>query len=65
MLFFAVRSDVRTAVLEPAGQALFRDLAASAPCTLDGLLHRDESADRDELVAFCGELAEMGLVAFS
>ncbi len=64
-LFFAAGNDVRTAVLEPAGQALVRELADLGPCTLDEWAARGELADREELVALCQDLASMGLVAFS
>ena len=64
-LFFPVGGDIRTAVLEPAGQALVRELGSGAPCTLEEWTCRSRDGGREELAAFCRDLAEMGLVAFS
>jgi len=64
VLFYAAGTEIATAVLEPAGQLLVRSLALYAPCTLDDWSAMSQQADREELVEFCRDLAEMGLVAF-
>lgn len=65
VLFFAAGGEVRTALLEPAGQTLVRELASLAPCTLGEWAGLSTRADRDELAAFCRDLSSMGLVAFA
>jgi hypothetical protein len=65
VLFFAVRRTISTAVLEPEGQALVRELAEFGPVTLEEWLARGDAADRDALLEFCHDGAAMGLVAFS
>ena len=64
VLFYAAGTEIATAVLEPAGQLLVRSLALYTPCTLDDWAAMNQHADRDELLEFCRDLAEMGLVAF-
>ncbi|MBP86072.1 MAG: hypothetical protein CMJ64_05040 [Planctomycetaceae bacterium] len=63
VLFFATRGDVATAALELEGQALLNELVDYQPCTLAEWASVSTGADRDELLAFCRDLAEMGLVA--
>jgi hypothetical protein len=65
VLFFPVGNQISTAVLEPEGQALVRELALYAPCTLDDWAAMSELAGREELVELCRDLAGMGLVAFT
>ncbi len=64
VLFFAVRDEVTTAVLELEGQALINELSDYQPCTLDEWAALSSQTDRDELVEMCHDLADMGLVAF-
>ncbi|MBI2824825.1 MAG: hypothetical protein HYX69_09080 [Planctomycetia bacterium] len=64
VLFFAAGEAIRTAVLEPNGRALIEELASCGPCTFDEWAALSRHADRRELVEFCRDLAEMGLVAF-
>lgn len=64
VLFFAAGDAIHTAVLEPHGRALIEELASHTPCTLDEWAARSRHADREELVAICRDLSEMGLVAF-
>jgi hypothetical protein len=64
VLFFAVGSEVSTAVLELEGQALINELADYEPCTLSQWAALTQLADRDELVSLSRDLADMGLVAF-
>lgn len=65
VIFFAVRSEVGTAVLEPVGRAMIEELADFGPCTLDQWADRSQHSDREGLVGLCRDLAEMGLVAFA
>jgi hypothetical protein len=64
LLFFAVGTDVRTALLDGRGQALVRELASFGPWTLEAWAATTTLADRGGLLALCRDLAEMGLVAF-
>lgn len=65
VLFFAVRNDTATAVLEQEGRLLIEELARHEPCSLATWAALSDHAQRDELAELCGDLAEMGLVAFS
>jgi len=64
VLFFAVDSDVATAVLEEEGQLLIEELAEFQPCTLEEWIVRSAEGSREELEELTTDLAEMGLVAF-
>jgi hypothetical protein len=64
VLFFAVREDVRAAVLAPTGGALVRELSSHGPCSLDDWAALTEHVDRAELVKACRDMAAMGLAAF-
>lgn len=64
VLFFAAAEEIRTAVLEPHGRALVEELALCGPCTLHEWASLSMCSGREELVTFCRDLAEMGLVAF-
>jgi hypothetical protein len=63
VLFFGSRGEVATAVLELEGQALLNELVDYQPCTVGQWADLSPWAERDELVEFCRDLAEMGLVA--
>lgn len=65
VLFFAAGEEIRTAVMDHHGRALVEELALCGPCTLDDWAGRSGHADREELVALCRDLTEMGLMAFS
>lgn len=64
VLFFAAGAEIRTAILEPDGEALVEELARSGSSTVDEWAARSHPGDREGLVAFCRDLTEMGLVAF-
>ncbi len=64
VLFFPVREEIATAVLELEGQALVNELADFQPCTLAEWSALSVQADRDELLELSRDLAAMGLVAF-
>jgi hypothetical protein len=63
-LFYAVRDEVKTAVLDPVGRALVDELSSHGPCSLDDWANLTEHADFAELVGFCCDLCERGIVAF-
>jgi hypothetical protein len=65
VLFFAVRDGVATAVLDPLGLDLLRELAALSPCTLELWAAVSVLADRDSLEQLCRDLVDMGLAAFA
>lgn len=65
VLFFATRGEIATAALELEGQALLNELVDFQPCTLADWAAVSAWADRDELIAFCRDLARLGLVAIS
>lgn len=64
VLFFAAGEEIRTAVMDHHGRALVEELALFGPCALDDWAARSRYADREELVALCRDLTEMGLTAF-
>jgi len=64
VLFYAVNSDVSTAILEPEGQALLRELQDIQPCTLDVWSITSNEATREDLIELCRDMSEMGLIAF-
>jgi hypothetical protein len=59
VLFFPVREEISTAVLELEGQAMINDLADFQPCTLDEWSGLSELVDRDGLVELSRDLAEL------
>ncbi len=65
VLFFPIGPAITTAILEPSGQALVRELEEIGATTLAAWAARSRQANRAELAAFCRDLAEIGLVAFS
>lgn len=64
VVFFARGDQIHTAVLEPSGQALVYQLEAIGPCTLDEWLIKNDTLEREYLIEFCRDSAEMGLTAF-
>jgi hypothetical protein len=65
VLFFATGNQVSTALLEPEGQELVRELERCAPCTLRQWARQADQDDPAALAAFARDLADLGLVAFS
>lgn len=65
VLFFPVQRSVATAVLEADGLALLNELEGLAPCTLNTWSCVSVHSDRDRLVEFVRDLAELGLIAFA
>ena len=65
VLFFAVRNETSTAILEENGRDLVEELATLSPVSIATWAALSEYADRDDLIELCRDLAEMGLVAFS
>jgi hypothetical protein len=69
VLFFPVQGDIRTALLEPSGYRRVRALAELSPCMIETWVEapsadRSDRATHSQLIEFCRDLAEMGLVAF-
>ncbi len=64
VVFYAVRSDIHTAVLEGNVPALLAALDSRDGLTVDEWAARADGASRDELIALARSLAGMGLVAF-
>jgi hypothetical protein len=64
VLFFALGTEISTAILEPPAPALLDELGSLGPCTLEQWLDRSEEADPQTLIAMGRNLAQMGLVAF-
>lgn len=65
VLFFATRGEIATAALELEGQALLNELIDYQPCTLTDWSRVSAWGDRNELLAFCHDLVEIGLIAIS
>jgi hypothetical protein len=63
-LFYAARDEVKTAVLDPVGRALVDELSSHGPFALDDWANLTEHADFAQLVEFCCDLCERGIVAF-
>jgi hypothetical protein len=64
VLFFACGNQIRTSVFEATGRAFMETLAAHGPVTLLDWKRLDRSVSRGELMEFCLDAAEMGIVAF-
>lgn len=65
VLFYAGPGEVKTAVLEPIGRALVKELAAVGPCSIRHWLMVSQHATPRKLIAVCRDLAEIGLVALT
>lgn len=65
ILLFAVGDVFATRVFGFEGQTLLNELADYQPCTLDQWSALSALANREQLLAFCQELSELGLVCFS
>lgn len=71
VVFFPVGTEIRTVVLEGDGLERARELVGLGPATLDEWLRMlepfagFEGVRRRDLIAFCRELAALGLVAFA
>jgi hypothetical protein len=64
VLFYPVREDIRTAVLEEEGIAIVQFLATRARARLDDPAWEETGLDREERIEICRDLAEIGLAAF-
>jgi len=69
VLFFPVGSDIRTAVLEDSGRLRVEVLEQLGACSFERWAEELDDregmeVDREELIAFAKDLAEMGLLAF-
>lgn len=64
VLFFANGQQIRTSVFEDAGKYFVETLASHGPFTLTDWMRLDRSISRSDLIEFCLDAAEMGLVAF-
>jgi hypothetical protein len=64
VLFFAVGSEIHTAVLELEGQSLINELADYQPCTFAEWAAVSRHGDRADLIESSRDLAELGLLAF-
>lgn len=64
VLFFACGNQIRTSAFEAAGQYFVETVAAHGPLTLLDWKRLDRSLCRSEVIEFCLDAAEMGLVAF-
>ncbi len=64
VLFFACGNQVRTSVFEETGKQHLETLASHGPLTLEDWRRFERSATRSDLIEFCLDAAEMGLVAF-
>jgi hypothetical protein len=71
VVFFPVGAEIHTVVLEGDGLERVRELAGFGPVTLDEWLRMlepfagFEGVRRRDLIAFCRDLAELGLVGFA
>lgn len=65
VIFFAVRGNVHTIVLEEEGRTLVESLEEIGPCTVDQWLRGHEGVPRSEFIELLSDLASLGLVAFS
>ena len=63
-LLFSCGNQVRTSVFEEIGKQHIETLASHGPFTLSDWKRQDRSASRSDLIEFCLDAAEMGLVAF-
>lgn len=64
VLFFAYENQIRTSVFEELGKQFVGTLASRGPVTLKEWKRLNRSNSRSELLEFCCDAAEMGLVAF-
>lgn len=64
VLFFANRQQIRTSAFDDDGKYFVETLASHGPFTLTDWKHLDRSTSRSDLIEFCLDAAEMGLVAF-
>ncbi len=64
VLFFANGQQIRTSAFEDTGKDFVETLASHGPFTLTDWKRLDRSTSRSDLIEFCLDAAEMGLVAF-
>ncbi len=64
VLFFANGHQIRTSAFDDDGKYFVEILASHGPFTLTDWKRLDRSTSRSDLIEFCLDAAEMGLVAF-
>ena len=64
VLFFANGQQIRASAFEADGKLFVETLASHGPFTLTDWRRLDRSTSRSDLIEFCLDAAEMGLVAF-
>lgn len=64
VVFFAFGTQIRTSDVEAAGKYFLETLAVHGPCTLADWKRLDRAVSRNDLIEFCIDAAEMGLIAF-
>ena len=64
VMLFACGSQIRTSVFEEIGQQHIATLASHGPIKLTDWTRLERSASRSDLIEFCLDAAEIGLLAF-
>jgi hypothetical protein len=64
VLFYPVRDEVRTAVLEEDGLAIVKFLESRNRARMDDTGWEETGLDREERIEICRDLADIGLAAF-
>lgn len=64
VLLFADSHQIRVSAFDAAGKSIVETLASHGPFTLTEWKRLDRSTSRSDLIEFCLDAAEMGLVAF-
>jgi hypothetical protein len=64
VMFFACKQEIRTSVIETTGHQYIETLASHGPLTLKEWNCFDRSASRSDLIEFCRDALDMGLLAF-
>jgi hypothetical protein len=64
VIFFPLKNDVRTVVLEPVAQMVIDELESKPSCKLSDLTSAFPYEQIDAVIEICRDLAELGLVAF-
>jgi len=64
VMFFACGSQIRTSVFEEIGKQHIATLASHGPLRLTDWIRHERSASRGDLIEFCLDAAEIGLLAF-
>ena len=64
VMFFACKREIRTSVIEMTGHEYIVTLASHGPITLKEWNCLDRAVSRSDLVEFCRDALDMGLLAF-